>query len=203
MKPLNFKETFLPDKAILISEFILSFVIVSFGVFLVKINTYLSTLGQISVQQNLSNNFDVFQRTAFDASMAGRISAAVFWAIFGMLIYLIYWSIHNLIINFHNHEVIKLTYVHQNPDGENTKQYHRIVAAKILTYTAFIIFPLFIFSAIRNILPLVLQLGSYFASYPSLLDGWLAGICAVAISMLVIHIGIVLSRLAFGDYSII
>lgn len=203
MKPLNFRETFLPDKILAISELIIAVLLVFCGVLLWQVNSYLSFLGQISIQENFIQNFDLFQRTAFDATIAGRITAGVFWAIFGMVIYIAYWAIHNLIVNFHNHKIINATYVNPKPNNENDKQYHRIIAAKMLAYGSLILLPLYIISAFRTIYPLAIQLGSFFIRYPTASSGPKAGMLAVLITVVTLHVGVIIYRMAFGKYSVI
>lgn len=203
MQPFNYKETFLPDKILFVGELILSALLLGFGTFLVKINSYLASIGQISVQGTVSESFNYFQSTLSSGGIAGRITAAFFWALFGMLMYMAYWAVHNIIANYHNHKVFQLSYVHPNATSEDTRVYHRVVAAKILHIFGIILIPLFAFVLVSSFLPSILNLGVYFTNHWQELSGWWALLAGYGISLVTLHIGFVLSRLGFGEYSVL
>jgi len=199
VEPLKYKETFLPDRYILVVETILTVIILGFFSTLIKLNALLSSIGQASIGDSLGAQADYFQRTAIDASVGGRLTAFVFWGLLGMAGYLFYWAVHNLVVNYHNERIIKATYV--KPQHLDLVAFHRRVAAKILHYFSLAILPLLGFVSARTILTSALQLTLFGAANIGMPDGWLALIVAFLAVAASLHIIFVLNRLAFGKYT--
>ena len=189
------------SKTELLSLVLVATLLVIFATMLAKLDIYFVAYGGADIKETIGGYIEIYQRYGVDASIAGRVSVAAFWGLTGLGLYLAWWSIYNLAINYHNHKVLNTTYIHLDATTEEARYSHRVIGAKLLKVFSIIVMLFYIFTAVRGALPLVLGLSGSVTFSLQNFGGLQSGIVAIIISLIAIYLAIVLGRLSFGDYT--